>query len=243
MNQTEPSDLIVTFFGVFSRAPCHSSVSTAMPPSYSVSVTPSPQVSSRPCRSRLLPFAKLDSRRHSETRPVSSSHFGFRSTRPNCRCARRYWDNNFDLLMRTVGQEDFPLGEDMQLGFHSMAQSHITFGRNEPALAHFLRKRAEACALRHNDEPFICERAGRVEILPGLASEQAGSHRQQCEKNAEKLTASPVSVCAAEDQLVPPNTKELQYGNRTCLRDLHAFRGPVILSLPLPPARRPLQKL
>ena len=30
--------------------------------------------------------------------------------------------------MRTVEGEDFPVGEDMQRGFHSLAQSHITFG-------------------------------------------------------------------------------------------------------------------
>ena len=42
-----------------------------------------------------------------------------------------------DLLLRVVNEEDFPLGERMQVGFHSAAQEHITFGRNEPALGHF----------------------------------------------------------------------------------------------------------
>ena len=61
--------------------------------------------------------------------------------------ARRHWDNNFDLLMRTVEGEDFPVGEDMQRGFHSLAQSHVTFGRNEPALAHFHAQVRDALGL------------------------------------------------------------------------------------------------
>ncbi len=51
--------------------------------------------------------------------------------------ARRHWDRNMDLLMRTVLEEDFPLGEGIQRGFHSGAQEHILFGRNEPALHYF----------------------------------------------------------------------------------------------------------
>jgi phenylpropionate dioxygenase-like ring-hydroxylating dioxygenase large terminal subunit len=51
--------------------------------------------------------------------------------------ARGHWERNFDLLMATVEQEDFPLGERVQRGFHAGAQPHITFGRNEPALQHF----------------------------------------------------------------------------------------------------------
>ncbi len=51
--------------------------------------------------------------------------------------AKRHWSNNMDLLMRVVDEEDFPLGERMQIGFHSAAQEQITFGRNEPALGHF----------------------------------------------------------------------------------------------------------
>ena len=61
--------------------------------------------------------------------------------------ARRHWDNSFNLLMRTVEEEDFPVGEDMQRGFHSLAQSHITFGRNEPALAHFHAQVRDALGL------------------------------------------------------------------------------------------------
>ena len=51
--------------------------------------------------------------------------------------ARRHWDRNMDLLLDTVESEDFPIGEDIQRGFHSGAQEHITFGRNEPALGHY----------------------------------------------------------------------------------------------------------
>ena len=36
-----------------------------------------------------------------------------------------------------MSDEDFPTGEGIQFGFLSGAQSHVTYGRNEPALAHF----------------------------------------------------------------------------------------------------------
>lgn len=51
--------------------------------------------------------------------------------------AKRHWDRNMDLLVRTVMEEDFPVGQEIQRGFHSGAQEHILYGRNEPALAHF----------------------------------------------------------------------------------------------------------
>jgi phenylpropionate dioxygenase-like ring-hydroxylating dioxygenase large terminal subunit len=53
--------------------------------------------------------------------------------------ARKYWNKNFDLLMATVEQEDFPMAEGIQRGFHSPAQQAIHFGRNEPALQHYHR--------------------------------------------------------------------------------------------------------
>jgi phenylpropionate dioxygenase-like ring-hydroxylating dioxygenase large terminal subunit len=53
--------------------------------------------------------------------------------------AKRHWDRNFDLLMRTVEAEDFPVCLDIQRGFSAGAQDHIVFGRNEPALAHYHR--------------------------------------------------------------------------------------------------------
>jgi len=53
--------------------------------------------------------------------------------------AKRHWDNNFDLLMATVENQDFPVSEGIQRGFYSGAQDDIVFGRNEPALHHFHR--------------------------------------------------------------------------------------------------------
>lgn len=35
--------------------------------------------------------------------------------------ARRHWDNNFDLLMATVENQDFPVSEGIQRGFYSGA--------------------------------------------------------------------------------------------------------------------------
>ena len=53
--------------------------------------------------------------------------------------AKRHWDNNVDLTVRTVVEEDFPTSEGMQSGFLSGAQTHIVYGQNEPALAYFER--------------------------------------------------------------------------------------------------------
>ena len=53
--------------------------------------------------------------------------------------ARRHWQANFDLALQTVDTEDFRLGEGIQNGFRSGAQTHVTYGRNEPALIHFHR--------------------------------------------------------------------------------------------------------
>lgn len=58
--------------------------------------------------------------------------------------AKRHWERNMDLLMRTVEEEDFPVCLDIQRGLGSGAQTHITFGRNEPALAHYHRNIQEA---------------------------------------------------------------------------------------------------
>jgi hypothetical protein len=46
---------------------------------------------------------------------------------------------NFDLLMATVENQDFPVSEGIQRGFYSGAQKEIVFGRNEPALQHYHR--------------------------------------------------------------------------------------------------------
>lgn len=53
--------------------------------------------------------------------------------------AEAHWTKNLALLLKTVEEEDFPVGEGIQQSFKSGAQAHITFGRNEPALHHFHR--------------------------------------------------------------------------------------------------------
>jgi hypothetical protein len=54
------------------------------------------------------------------------------STRPDS-----YWEKNRDIAIRTVMEEDFPLGERMQIGFESGATPDVIYGRNEPSLVHF----------------------------------------------------------------------------------------------------------
>jgi phenylpropionate dioxygenase-like ring-hydroxylating dioxygenase large terminal subunit len=48
-----------------------------------------------------------------------------------------YWEKNRDIAIRTVMEEDFPLGERMQIGFESGATEEVVYGRNEPSLVHF----------------------------------------------------------------------------------------------------------
>ncbi len=48
-----------------------------------------------------------------------------------------YWEKNRDIAIRTVMDEDFPLGERMQIGFESGGTEEVIYGRNEPALVHF----------------------------------------------------------------------------------------------------------
>lgn len=49
----------------------------------------------------------------------------------------RYWEKNFELLVDITDTEDFATAAGIQRGFGTGAQSHVTFGRNEPALQHF----------------------------------------------------------------------------------------------------------
>ena len=58
--------------------------------------------------------------------------------------ARRHWDRNLDLVLRTVEEEDFPTGEGIQAGFRAGAQTEVVYGRNEPALQHWQRTVTEA---------------------------------------------------------------------------------------------------
>ena len=50
---------------------------------------------------------------------------------------RAYWEKNRDIAIRTVLEEDFPLGERMQIGFELGATEEVIYGRNEPSLVHF----------------------------------------------------------------------------------------------------------
>jgi nitrite reductase/ring-hydroxylating ferredoxin subunit len=54
------------------------------------------------------------------------------TTRPDS-----YWEKNREIAIRTVMEEDFPLGERMQIGFESGATQDVIYGRNEPSLVHF----------------------------------------------------------------------------------------------------------
>ena len=60
--------------------------------------------------------------------------------------AQGHWQRNLDLLLRVVETEDFPTGETIQFGFASGAQDHVTYGRNEPSLAHFETAVSQALA-------------------------------------------------------------------------------------------------
>ena len=57
-----------------------------------------------------------------------------------------YWEKNRDIAIRTVMEEDFPLGERMQIGFESGAAEEVIYGRNEPSLVHFTRRSATRSA-------------------------------------------------------------------------------------------------
>ncbi len=57
--------------------------------------------------------------------------------------AQRHWDRNLDLVLRTVEEEDFPIGEGIQRGFLANPQAEVVYGRNEPALQHWQRTVAE----------------------------------------------------------------------------------------------------
>ena len=60
--------------------------------------------------------------------------------------ARR--QRNFELLVEVTDTEDFATAAGIQRGYHSPAQSHVVFGRNEPALQHFHRS-IDAVVDRH----------------------------------------------------------------------------------------------
>jgi len=57
--------------------------------------------------------------------------------KPQTEKAEKFWRKNFELALRTVESEDFPLGALIQENVDSGMQQHVYYGRNEPTLAHF----------------------------------------------------------------------------------------------------------
>lgn len=60
--------------------------------------------------------------------------------------ARRHWDANLDLAVRTVENEDFAVAESAYAGFATGLAKEVVYGRNEPALQAFHRRMAAAMA-------------------------------------------------------------------------------------------------
>lgn len=56
--------------------------------------------------------------------------------KPESEKARTYWDKNAGLIRTALG-EDFVVGEGIQAGFASGANTHLTFGRYEKGLSYF----------------------------------------------------------------------------------------------------------
>ena len=50
---------------------------------------------------------------------------------------RIHWDKNMQLVLDVVTGEDFPAGRSIQIGLTSGAQSHMVYGRNQPAMIHY----------------------------------------------------------------------------------------------------------
>jgi phenylpropionate dioxygenase-like ring-hydroxylating dioxygenase large terminal subunit len=50
---------------------------------------------------------------------------------------RAHWDKNMQLVLDVVTGEDFPAGRTIQAGLTSGAQTHVLYGRNEPAMIHY----------------------------------------------------------------------------------------------------------
>jgi hypothetical protein len=50
---------------------------------------------------------------------------------------RSHWDRNMQLVLDVVTGENFPAGRTIQIGLTSGAQTHVVYGRNEPAMIHY----------------------------------------------------------------------------------------------------------
>jgi nitrite reductase/ring-hydroxylating ferredoxin subunit len=66
---------------------------------------------------------------------------------------KRHWDANVDLALNVITGEDFAVARTTQLGFGSGAQSHVVYGRNEPALAHYHKSIRRALGLPVEEAP------------------------------------------------------------------------------------------
>jgi phenylpropionate dioxygenase-like ring-hydroxylating dioxygenase large terminal subunit len=60
---------------------------------------------------------------------------------------RTHWDKNMQLVLDVVTGEDFPAGRSIQLGLTSGAQTHVVYGRNEPAMIHYHQSMRAALGL------------------------------------------------------------------------------------------------
>ena len=67
---------------------------------------------------------------------------------------KRHWDANLALAVKVVTTEDFPAGRTMQIGFASQVQTHVVYGRNEPALAHYHQSIRRELGLPVDAVPF-----------------------------------------------------------------------------------------
>ena len=72
---------------------------------------------------------------------------------------KRHWDANLALAIKVITTEDFTAGRTMQLGFDSGAQSHVVYGRNEPALAHYHKSIRRALGLPVDEGPVPVRQA------------------------------------------------------------------------------------
>jgi len=64
---------------------------------------------------------------------------------------RTHWDKNMQLVLDVVTGEDFPVARSIQAGFASGAQSHVVYGRNEPAMIHYHKSMRAALGLSAAD--------------------------------------------------------------------------------------------
>src|SRR5262249_11037855 len=67
---------------------------------------------------------------------------------------KRHWDANMKLALDVITGEDFPAGRTMQPGFACGAQTHVVYGRNEPALAHYHKSIRRALGLPVDEGPL-----------------------------------------------------------------------------------------